>query len=84
MESDDVLIDSRKVCDTDPLLSARSVREENGGISKGTFIRWRKNEALAFPDPDAVINGRNYWLRSTIKAWRARAFEAALRRREVG
>jgi predicted DNA-binding transcriptional regulator AlpA len=53
----------------DPLLDSAAVCVESGGKSKMTLWRWQRDEKVNFPLPDAVINGRNYWYRSTIRRW---------------
>jgi len=57
LESDDVLVDSLKVC------------EMIGGKSLMTLHRWRARPELKVPEP-IKINGRNYWsLNDQILPW---------------
>jgi hypothetical protein len=46
------------------LLSTRQVRHRYGDVCARTINRWRKQGIL--PDPDVVINNRNYWRDSTL------------------
>jgi hypothetical protein len=69
-------LDERPV-DPDDLLSSRKVRAACGGWSDMTL--WRNshhpNPEIAFPAPDIVLNGRKYWRRRTVEAWRTRQAE---------
>ena len=66
----------------DPLLNSKLVREACGGVDDVTIWRWRQNESIGFPPPDAVINGRNYWYRSNIRRFQAE--QAAKTRAVIG
>jgi len=55
---------------TDPLLDSRGVSAETGGKSIMTIWRWQRDPRVNFPKPDVIINGRNYWYRSTIGRWK--------------
>jgi hypothetical protein len=66
----------------DLLLNSKQVREACGGVDDVTIWRWRKNERIGFPAPDAVINGRNYWYRSKVRHFQAE--QAAKTRALVG
>ena len=54
----------------DEYLTSTAVRRTFGGISDMTLWRWSHD--LGFPKPDLVVNGRKFWLRATIKAWKPR------------
>ena len=56
---------------SDHLLDSNGVCAEVGGKSKMTIWRWQRDPRVNFPKPDIIINGRNYWHRSTIKRWQA-------------
>jgi predicted DNA-binding transcriptional regulator AlpA len=56
----------------DDLLNSRTVRASCGDVSDMTLWRWQRDPDVCFPAPDKVINGRRYWRRETIKAWKAR------------
>lgn len=56
---------------SDPLLDSNGVATEAGGKSKMTIWRWQRDPNVGFPMPDVVINGRNYWYRSTIRRWQS-------------
>jgi predicted DNA-binding transcriptional regulator AlpA len=53
----------------DDLMTAAQVRAHFGGISDMSLWRWERT--IGFPKPDAVINRRKFWQRSTIVAWQA-------------
>lgn len=55
----------------DDWLITAAVRESCGGVSDMTIWRWTRT--LGFPAPDRILNGRKYWRRSTVAAWKARA-----------
>lgn len=69
------------------LLDSNGTRAETGGKCAMTIWRWQRDPRVNFPLPDVVINGRNYWYRSTIRRWqcemaaRPRKEEAAAPRR---
>lgn len=52
---------------TDPLLSGPTVREELGGISEVTLWRW---ECKGILPRASKIQGRKYWRRSAIEAFK--------------
>ncbi len=60
---------------TDPMLDSSAVSVETGGKSMMTIWRWQRDEKVNFPLPDAVINGRNYWYRSTVRRWQLEMVE---------
>lgn len=51
----------------DPLLGSIATREHVGGVSVMTLHRWRKEKK--FPNPDVIINKKNFWRLSSIEAW---------------
>jgi len=55
--------------DSDPLMPGKEIRNclSNPPIHRNTFDRWVSTGV--FPPPDRIINGRNYWHRSTAKTW---------------
>ena len=52
----------------DDYLTSASVRKMYGDISDMTLWRWRKG--LGFPPPDLIVNGRKFWRRHTVAAWK--------------
>jgi hypothetical protein len=66
-----------RVVDPDDLLASREVRAACGGWSDMTLWRHTHHHDLeiAFPGPDVVLNGRKYWRRRTVEAWRTRQAE---------
>lgn len=54
----------------DDWLTTGAVCNACGGVSAMTLWRWTRQ--LGFPRPDRILNGRKYWLRSTVAAWKAR------------
>jgi hypothetical protein len=61
-----------RALDPDDLLPTREVRIACGDVADMTLWRWTRNPEISFPGPDLVLNGRKYWRRRTIEAWRAR------------
>jgi hypothetical protein len=63
-----------RAVDPDDLLPSREVRAGCGDWSNMTLWRYthHPDPEVAFPEPDVVLNGRKYWRRRTIEAWRAR------------
>jgi len=59
----------------DPLLDAKSVKRDLGGISEMCLWRWTRDRA--FPAPDLVMGGRKFWHRSTVETWLEAQKEAA-------
>jgi hypothetical protein len=63
-----------QAADPGDLLSSKQVRAACGGWSDMTL--WRNTHHpdpdIAFPAPDVALNGRKYWRRRTIEAWRTR------------
>ena len=53
----------------DPLRDSRATRQMAGAGTAMTLWRWQHDPKVQFPPPDAVINNRNYWYDSTIRAW---------------
>jgi hypothetical protein len=61
------------------LLTTAQTRAQVGGVSAMCLWRWERDPRVAFPPPDIIINGRNYWFRGTIRRWTAlRAEKAAV------
>jgi hypothetical protein len=58
--------------DIDPLLDSNKARQAAGAGTAMTLWRWQRDPRVQFPRPDLVINNRNYWHASTIRAWRER------------
>jgi hypothetical protein len=58
--------------DDEAYLDTRQVASECGLKCRQSVGRWRTNPKLAFPAPDARINGRVYWMRGTIRRWKAK------------
>ena len=40
-------------------------------VHRRTVDRWLANPALAFPEPEGIINKRRLWDAQAVKAWRA-------------
>jgi hypothetical protein len=53
-------------------LSSTAVRAALGGTTNMTLWRWEHDPVIAFPPPDAVMNGRKYWQRRTITKFQDR------------
>jgi hypothetical protein len=53
----------------DALLDSRKVRTASGAGTAMTLWRWQNDPRVQFPAPDVVINNRNFWRASTIRAW---------------
>ena len=51
----------------DPLVDAKSVKRDLGGISEMCLWRWTRDRG--FPAPDLFMGGRKFWHRSTVEAW---------------
>jgi hypothetical protein len=62
--------------DDDDYVPAAIVKKENGIVSDMTLWRWLRDPQIQFPAPDAIINGRRYWKRGTLRQYRQR-IEAA-------
>ena len=58
--------------DDEDLIGSTEARRMCGGISSMTEWRWRHSETVGFPQPDFVIDGRNYWYKRTIRRFLAR------------
>lgn len=58
------------------LISQEQVLTMVGGVSTMTLWRWRRDPALAFPDP-RPIKGRLYWREGEVLAW-LRALEPGM------
>jgi predicted DNA-binding transcriptional regulator AlpA len=56
-------------------LPAAAVRRRYG-VTDMSLWRWLRNEALSFPKP-IVINGRRFWLQSSLEDWEASRSAAA-------
>jgi hypothetical protein len=56
--------------DDDARISQPEVARLLGNISPMTLWRWRDNAALNFPKPVLEVNGRRYFRRADILAWR--------------
>lgn len=54
---------------TDRLINSAAVCEKVGGIRRETLSRGVAKGT--YPQPDRIINSRNYWFLSTIDAWLA-------------
>jgi len=67
--------------DDEDLTGSTEARRMCGGISPMTEWRWRHSETVGFPQPDFVIDGRNYWYKRTIRRFLARHANNKLRRR---
>lgn len=63
--------------DVDAMLNGKQVCVASGAGTTMTLWRWQHDPRVQFPAPDAVINNRNYWRASTIRAWQARMGEQA-------
>ena len=61
--------------EVDTMLNAKQARAASGAGTKMTLYRWQHDDRVQFPPPDAVINNRNYWRASTIRAWQDRMAE---------
>jgi hypothetical protein len=57
--------------DDDTLLTATQARARVGGVSAMCVWRWQRDPRVQFPQPDVVINGRNYWFAGTIRRFNA-------------
>ena len=57
----------KTAAEIDPLVDSTVARKAAGGKRRETLSRWVKKGT--FPRPDRIINGRNFWHRSTIDAW---------------
>ena len=66
------LLNIEPLPDDEDLVSSAVVRRENGGMCAMTLWRWSHDSRMQFPPPDAVINGRKYWKRRTLRRHRAR------------
>jgi len=55
--------------DDEPIVYAPEIRELNGKITDRALRKWI--ELGRFPKPDGNINGRNFWLASTVRQHRA-------------
>lgn len=51
----------------DPLVDSTEARKAAGGKRRETLSRWITSGV--FPRPDRIINGRNFWRRSTLENW---------------
>jgi len=56
------------------LQNSKTTRERLGNISPMTFWRWIKSGK--FPEPDARMNGHNYWLESTTDQYIEKVIES--------
>jgi hypothetical protein len=63
--------------DDDSLLSTSQVLADLGGLSRMGLWRWIRDPRVAYPPPDVVINGRNYWKVGTHKQWKAARIAAS-------
>lgn len=60
---------------------ARGVRAYAGGVSNRCLWTWIGNGK--FPVPDGDLQGRRFWLRSTLRRWKQAALEGRYRGRRV-
>ncbi|MBX3571075.1 MAG: DNA-binding protein [Mesorhizobium sp.] len=51
------------------------------GVSAMTVHRWRHDPDVAFPDPEMVIGGRNYFREAAVVDWERRRAKASGSRR---
>ncbi len=61
----------RKTVPYEDILGPAEVRELAGGITRGTFARWRSE--FGFPEPVRVIEAAELWDRREVVAWLERA-----------
>jgi len=66
----------RDIPDEDIYVVTRQVRAMFGGCTSMTLGRWRKRQKDPFPAP-IVINNKNYFGLTKIRAWRERQRQAA-------
>ena len=67
--------------DVDTMLNAKQTCAASGAGTTMTLWRWGRDPRVQFPPPDAVINNRNYWRASTVRAWQTRMNEQATQAR---
>ena len=53
--------------DDSDLVTSTEMRRMLGGISAMTVWRWTHSETIQFPAPDAIIAGRSFWRKGTIR-----------------
>lgn len=56
----------------DALLNSAQARAQVGDVTAMCIWRWQRDPRVRFPQPDVVINNRNYWRASTITEWKNR------------
>lgn len=68
--------------DDSDLIASPEMRRMLGGVSAMTIYRWTHSETIQFPVPDAIIAGRSFWRKGTIRRFIERhAYQAGRRRR---
>jgi len=72
MRFDNAWDQATRAPDPDDLLPTREVRIACGDVADMTLWRWTHDPEILFPEPDMVLNGRKYWRRRTVEAWRVR------------
>jgi hypothetical protein len=62
--------------DDDELLPEAQLKRIFGNVAPITIYRWRRDDP-DFPAPDFIQNGRRFYTRRKIRAYRQRKLEAA-------
>ena len=55
--------------DDDTWITGAQMRQDFGGITANTVMRWRTDPTLGFPQP-IELNGRQYWKAAELREWR--------------
>jgi hypothetical protein len=70
-DGDDEPADQRSPYPDDSFLTDRRIARRYS-VSVRSVKRWQRDEALGFPQPDMVVNGRNFTKLSRLEAWERR------------